>query len=262
MPREAGKKMEKKINKVIVSAGDAVTAKLVQQEGFDGIWVSGFEASTRLGIADNGSITMTEMLNITKTIIDSVKIPVWVDVDTGYGNFQRTVKEFERIGAYCVCIEDNIPEIKQNSLWGGKLPLMKMTDFGDKISVKRNNIKIMARTEALIRGYSSDEAMKRLLYYKQRGADYLLPHARKSKDLLRVHRGGNYAIVPTKFPLFTNEQLFTMGYSVVIWANQTERVKIKSTREALISLKKHNCACHIEENLSATLEEMKGLVDE
>ena len=58
---------------------------MVQEKGFDGIWISGFEASARLGLADNGSITMTEMLNIAKPIVDSVKIPVYVDVDTGYG---------------------------------------------------------------------------------------------------------------------------------------------------------------------------------
>src|SRR3990167_2977631 len=129
---------------VIVSAGDAITAKLVEQAGFDGIWISGFEASARLGLPDNGSITMFEMLNIAKPIVDSLKIPVWVDVDTGYGNFQRTVREFERIGVTGVCIEDNIPELKINSLWGDKLPLMDMKEFAHKIFVGNRKIKIIA----------------------------------------------------------------------------------------------------------------------
>ncbi|GAH34452.1 unnamed protein product, partial [marine sediment metagenome] len=73
--------MEKKKRLVIVSAGDAVTAKLIEEAEFDGIWVSGFEASARLGLADNGCITMTEMLNTTKTIVDTTTLPVIVDVD-------------------------------------------------------------------------------------------------------------------------------------------------------------------------------------
>src|SRR5690348_4975451 len=115
---------------ILVSAGDAITAKLVEEAGFNGIWISGFEASARLGLADNGSITMSEMLNISQNIVRAVKIPVWVDVDTGYGNFQRTVREFERIGVAGICVQDDIPHLKQNSLWGGKTPLMPMEEFG------------------------------------------------------------------------------------------------------------------------------------
>ena len=258
---------------VIVSAGDAITAKLVEQAGFDGIWISGFEASARLGLPDNGSITMFEMLNIAKPIVDSLKIPVWVDVDTGYGNFQRTVREFERIGVTGVCIEDNIPELKINSLWGDKLPLMDMKEFAHKIFVGNRKIKIIARTEALIRGYGMDECRKRLEYYWKYGAcDILLPHSRDEKEILHdklcyltseeYPAKRNFipmAIVPTKFPQYTNKQLFGMGYLMVIWANQTERVKIKAMREALKSLKDNDCALDIENNLSATLEDMRGL---
>ena len=246
---------------ILVSAGDAITAKLVQEAGFDGIWISGFEASARLGLADNGSITMTEMLNIAKPIVDAVNIPVWVDTDTGYGNFSRTLKEFEKIGVYGVCIEDNLPK-KQNSLWGDKIPLMDKREFGEKLLLSHVNrkIKIIARTEALIRGYGKVEAIDRLLYYKECGADILLPHTRDQQQLIDMDLGGHpKAIVPTKFPSFTSEKLHSMGYSMIIWANQTERVKIKATRECLGSLMGSDCAEYIEANLSATLEDLKGL---
>ncbi len=256
-------------NMVLVSAGDAITAKLVEQAGFDGIWVSGFEASARLGLADNGSITMTEMLNVTKPIVDAVKIPVYVDVDTGYSNFARTVREFEAIGAAGVCIEDAHPMHKTNSLWGEKIPLMDMKEFGNMIDVARDKIKIIARTEALIRSYGIEEAGTRLMHYKQCGADILLPHTRSEKDIFQWHYLGDMlpdimfdtllAIVPTKFPYMTNKELFDEGYSMVIWANQTERVKIKAIRDALKNLKEDDRAFRIEEKLSATLEDMKGL---
>lgn len=250
-----GETMQKQI---IVSAADAITARLVEEAGFDGIWISGFEATARLGLADNGSITMTEMLNIAKPIVNSVKIPVWVDVDTGYGNFQRTVNEFERIGVTGVCVQDDLDGCKTNSLWGGKTPLMPIEDFCKKIDVKREKIKIMARTESIIRGYDMLETMKRLGAYTV-FADVLLPHTREVEKLNYASEGIPYAIVPTKFPHYTNRKLFKMGYSMVIWANQTERVKIKSTREALRILKDQDCALHIEENLSASLDDMKGL---
>ncbi len=247
------------MRQVIVSAGDAITAKLVEEAGFDGIWISGFEASARLGLCDNGSITMTEMLNIARTVVDAVKIPVWVDTDTGYGNFQRTVKEFEKIGVAGLCIEDNLPN-KQNSLWGGKAPLMDMKEYGKKISVERSSLKIIARTEALIRGYGYHEANARLIHYKECGADIVMPHVRNVADLIIPFIDIPHAIVPTKFPHIKNQFLFDRGYSMVIWANQTERVKIKSTRECLGSLKGSDCAEYIESNLSSTLDDMKGLM--
>lgn len=247
---------------IIVSAGDAITAKLVQEAGFDGIWISGFEASARLGLADNGSITMTEMLNIAKPIVDAVNIPVYVDTDTGYGNFQRTVREFEKIGVSGVCVEDNLPELKTNSLWGDKIPLMDMEKFGQKINVKRDKIKIIARTEALIRGGNSVEAIERCDTYRKYGADIVLPHARRQIDLMLWDYEYPAAIVPTKFPGITNQQLFDMGYSMVIWANQTERAKIKATRECLGSLKASDCAEYIEAHLSSTLDDMKNLMPE
>lgn len=250
-----------KEKQVIVSAGDAITAKLVQEAGFDGIWISGFEASARLGLADNGSITMTEMLNVAKPIVDAVDIPVWVDCDTGYGNFQRTVREFEKIGVTGVCVQDDVEGCKTNSLWGGESPLMDMEKFGKKIYVKRDKIKIIARTEALIRGHGEVEARKRLYFYGSNGADILMPHVRSDEEMFlsRMNKRWGWAIVPTKLPNYTNKELFGLGYSMVIWANQTERVKIKATRECLASLKGSDCSEYIEANLSATLDDMKGL---
>jgi phosphoenolpyruvate phosphomutase len=211
---------------------------------------------------------MTEMPLATKPIVEAVTIPVWVDVDTGYGNFVRTVREFEKIGAYGISIEDNLPGLKQNSLWGDKIDLMDMEAFGDKlngIAWDDRKIKIIARTEAIIRGYGAEEAIKRLTYYKECGADIVLPHARDKKDIITpFDLPGKYykelwAIVPTKFPELTNSDLFNMGYNLVIWANQTERVKIKAIRECLGSIMGSGCAGYVEANLSATLDDLKGL---
>jgi len=257
-------------NKIIVSAGDAITAKLVDQAGFGGIWISGFEASARLGLPDNGSITITEMLAIAKPIVNATKLPVYVDVDTGYADFARTVVEFESIGCAGVCIEDAIPDQKKNSLWKADTKLMTMKKFGMKIREGHwrkmgSKFMIIARTEALIRGISMSEAKRRAHWYYANGmADMCMIHTRDETGTQAVRimtkRPPSYplVIVPTKFPHITNATLFDLGYKMVIWANQTERVKIKATRAALQKLKDDDCAINVED-VSATLDEMKGL---
>ena len=97
--------------------------------------------------------------------VEAVDIPVWVDVDTGYNNFQRTVSEFEKIGVDGVCIEDNVPELKINSLWGEQIPLLSMEEFAKKLQVKRNKIRIIARTESIVRGFGWNVAIDRLTEY-------------------------------------------------------------------------------------------------
>jgi len=251
----------------VVSAGDAITAKLVEQAGFDGIWISGFEASARLGLPDNGAISLTEMLNIAKPIVDSVNLPIFVDVDTGYGNFRRTVHEFEKIGVSGICVEDNVFP-KQNSLWGGKIPLLSIKEFVNKINIP-HKLKIIARTEKLIRGGTIGEACQRALTYYKAGADMILIHSREStgKEALAIpkflnkygHTDIPLVIIPTKFPHIKTERLFKAGFSMCIWANQTERVKIKAIRDALRIIKKYGDAYRIEKSFSATLDDMKGL---
>ena len=264
--------LKKKKNIVIVSAGDAITAKLIEEAEFDGIWVSGFEASARLGLVDNGSITMTEMLNMSKAIIEATALPVIADVDNGYGglhNFIRTVKEFEKIGCSGLCVEDNIFP-KENSLWGKKIPLLPMKEHGLKIKAGKDaqrtkEFAIIARTEALIRGYGMAEALRRAKHYAACGADMVLIHSREpsGKEALAIPKRWKsktpLAIVPTKFPHIKNKELFKAGFSMVVLANQTERVKIAAIRESLRIIKEDGSAHPLEKGLSATLDDMRNL---
>jgi len=264
--------LENKRKLVIVSAGDAITARLIEEAEFNGIWISGFEASARLGLADNGCITMTEMLTTAKTIVDATTLPVIVDVDNGYGgihNFIRTVKEFEKIGCSGVCVEDNVFP-KQNSLWGGKISLLPMEEHGKKIRAgkdaqKTEDFIIIARTEALIRGHGMREAVKRAEYYADCGADIILIHSREStgKEALSIPKHWKkdlpLIIAPTKFPHVTNKKLFDAGFSIIALANQTERVKIKAIRESLKIIRTQGSVYPIEKGLSATLDDMRDL---
>ena len=242
--------LEKNKNLVVVSASDAITAKIVEEFGFDGIWCSSFETSARLGLVDNETMTMTEMLDNARAIVEAVNIPVIVDCDTGYGGINqmvRTVKEFENMGVSAICVEDNLFP-KTNSLWGGKLPIMDMKVFGNKIKAgkeaqKSDKFCIIARTEALIRDYGMEEALKRANYYVDCGADIILMHSKEKsgKEALEIvknwKRNIPLIIIPSKFPQLTNKQLFDAGYSIIIYANQTQRAKIKGVKEMLKILK-------------------------
>ena len=73
---------------------------------------------------------------------------------------------------------------------------------------------------------------------------------------------GYWVIAPTKFPEFTNQSLKEMGYDIIIWANQTERTKIRAVRSMLGYLKKNDRMLEAEYGLCATLEDMKGLTNE
>lgn len=264
--------LKEKKGSVLVSAGDAITARLIEEAEFDGIWISGFEASARLGLVDNGCITMTEMLATAKIVVDATALPVIVDVDNGYGglhNFIRTVREFEKIGCAGICVEDNIFP-KENSLWGKELPLLSMEEHGLKIRAgkdaqKTKDFIIVARTEALIRNYGMTEAIRRARYYAKCGADMILIHSRETtgKEALEISRRWKLkvplVIVPTKFPQLTNRTLFDGGFSMIVLANQTERVKITAIRKSLGIIKSHDSVFPIEKRLSATLDDMRNL---
>ncbi|MDZ7832576.1 MAG: isocitrate lyase/PEP mutase family protein [Desulfobacterales bacterium] len=99
---------------VIVAPGayDALTAKLIEQIGFQAAYVTGAGvAVTKLGVPDIGLVAMTEQLETAKNIVNSTQIPIICDIDTGYGNalnLMRTVREFERIGVSAVQVEDQL----------------------------------------------------------------------------------------------------------------------------------------------------------
>jgi phosphoenolpyruvate phosphomutase len=243
--KEALKKKEKL---VVVSANDAITAKLVEEFEFDGIWVSSFESSANLGLVDNETINLSDMINIVRPIVNSTSLPIIVDIDTGYGDIEQTIRatrELEKLGVSAICIEDNIFP-KSNSLWGGTKSLYDITKFGNKIKAIKestNNLLVIARTEALIRNKGRIEALTRAEHYVKCGADMILMHSRDrtGKEALEITKYWEkdipLVIIPSKFPQITNSELFNVGYNIVIFANQTMRAKIFGIKQALKVLK-------------------------
>ena len=109
----------------IVGAHNGLTAKLVEEAGFEGVWSSGFEISTSHAVPDANILTMTDFLNAATEMAHTVSIPVVADCDTGYGNSNNVmhmVKMFECAGVAAVCIEDKkFPKV--NSFISGRQEL-------------------------------------------------------------------------------------------------------------------------------------------
>ena len=165
-------------------AFDSMSAKLVEINNFDAIWAGSFAISATHALPDASILTMTEFLNASSNIVESCKIPVIADCDTGYGgptNVSHTVRKFESAGVSAICIEDKIFP-KQNSLLkGGKQKLISEKEFVAKILAAKDakindNFMIIARTEALIAEVGMDEAIQRADAYENAGADAILIH--------------------------------------------------------------------------------------
>ena len=165
---------------------DALSAKLIQQEGFDVTFMSGFAASaSRIGEPDLGVMTFSEVLDQVNNICDATSIPVIGDGDTGYGNtvnVQRTVKSFAKVGCAGILIEDQLSP-KRCGHTPGKEVVSRDEAF-DRIRAavdarKENDILIMARTDAN-HTHGIKEAIERAQNFFEIGADILFVEAPKS----------------------------------------------------------------------------------
>jgi len=145
----------------VVGAHDALSARLIERAGFDGVWASGFVISASLKcIPDASFITSSEQLEVERNIAEAVGIPVIADCDTGYGNalnVMRTVNDRERAGVAAICIEDNVYPKRCSFYAGVRRELIPIEEHCGKIKAAKAaqifpEFMIIARTEALIAG--------------------------------------------------------------------------------------------------------------
>ena len=240
---------------VVLGAHDAMSARLIENAGFGAVWVSGFGVSTMThALPDMNLITLSEALAAAKRIDDACDIPVIADCDNGYGgliNVVRTVTEYERAGISGICVEDNLFP-KRNSLFQGETQreLIPADEQARRIRAGKNaqetsDFVFIARVEALIAGHGVTEACDRAEAYADAGADAVLIHSRDKTlgeitEFLDAWKGRNSDVplvaVPTLFPDFTAEELYQIGFQVVIWANQLMRASVAAMEEILVVL--------------------------
>jgi phosphoenolpyruvate phosphomutase len=237
----------------VVGAHDALSARLIERAGFDGVWASGFAISASLKcIPDASFITSSEQLEVERNIAEAVTIPVIADCDTGYGNalnVMRTVNDRERAGVAAICIEDNVYPKRCSFYAGVRRELIAIEEHCGKIKAAKAaqtvpDFMVIARTEALIAGWGQDEALKRAEAYAEAGADAVLIHS-KSKtfdELKTVYKlwSGRVplVVVPTIFDQTTAAEMERAGAKIIIYANQPVRAAIRAMRDALDLIQK------------------------
>ena len=227
-------------NSIIKVGGafDAMSAKLVENSGFDAVWAGSFAISATHALPDASILTMTEFFDVASNMSSTCEIPIIADCDTGYGgpsNVRHMVRKYENAGISSICIEDKTFP-KQNSLLeNGKNDLLSEKEFVAKILAAKEarsnkNFIIIARVEALISGAGMGEALKRATAYENAGADTILIHSKQKTpdeifEFADSWKGSvPLVVVPTTYDSVKISELESHKIKMVIYANQTLRV--------------------------------------
>ncbi len=210
-------------------AYDALSALLIQRAGFGIVGTSGYGISASLiGQPDMGLIGYHEMLERTRTIVNTVTLPVDVDIDTGYGNSLNvhwTIQNFARVGAASVRLEDQVWPKRCGHMAGKQV--IPSPDMIQKIKTavktrdtENPDMAIGARTDArTVTGF--EDALARAISYAEAGADYVYVEAPQSleeveKLVEKVPAPLAFNVIPGgKTPPFTFEELESRGVRYV-----------------------------------------------
>jgi phosphoenolpyruvate phosphomutase len=252
----------------IMEAHNGLSAKIVEETGFKGIWASGLSISAALGVRDNNEASWTQVLEVCEFMSDATSIPILLDGDTGYGNFNsfiRLVRKLEDRRIAGVCIEDKLFPKTNSFISGEKQPLADIEEFCGKIKAGKDaqqdeDFVIVARVEAFIAGWGIDEVMKRAHAYADAGADAILihsklPDAREIEAFMQMWDGRKpIVIVPTMYYNTPVQTFEDMGVSLIIWANHSLRASIESMRKTLATIYNERSIANVEKKVASVKE--------
>lgn len=256
----------------VPGAPTALFARLIEQCGFDAMYLSGgaFSAGV-LGLPDVGLFTLTELAQQTTCLTRASALPLIVDADTGFGdilNVERTIVELEAAGAAAVQLEDQEFPKRCGHLAGKAVvePEAMCAKLRAAASARADeDLVIIARTDA--RGVTSfDDAVERARRYLDAGADWIFPEALETKDEFeRFARAIEVPLVANmtefgKSPLLTLEELGELGYAVVLYPVTLLRVSMKACQAALNLIATEGTQADILD-LMQTREELYELLD-
>ena len=246
-------------------AFDAMSAKLVENNGFDAVWAGSFAISATHALPDASILTMTEFFDVASNMSSTCEIPIIADCDTGYGgpsNVHHMVRKYENAGISSICIEDKTFP-KQNSLLeNGKNDLLSEKEFVAKILAAKEarndkNFIIIARVEALISGAGMNEALKRATAYENAGADAILIHSKQNTpdeifEFADSWKGSvPIVVVPTTYDSVKISELESHKIKMVIYANQTLRVAHMAMTRLLKELIKADHISDVKDKMSS-----------
>ncbi len=231
----------------LMEAHNGLSAKIVEEAGFKGIWGSGLAISAALGVRDNNEASWTQVLEVIEFMSDATAIPMLLDADTGYGNFnnvRRLVRKLEQRAVAAMCIEDKLFPKTNSFINGEQQPLADIDEFAGKIKAAKDTQQdpdfcVVARIEALIAGWGLAEALKRADAYYRAGADAILMHSKiatADEILAFMHEWQDtcpVVIVPTMYYNTPTRVFEEVGISLVIWANHALRASVKAIQETV-----------------------------
>ena len=241
---------------------DSFSAKILKQAGFRVIYMtgSGVTASTT-GMPDVGLLTMTEMVNQARNIVNATDLPLICDADHGYGNpinVIRTVREYERAGVAGIHMEDQVAPKKCGHFEGKQIvPAEEMVKKIEAAIYARENpaFLLIARTDArAIAGL--DEAIDRARLYAQTGADMIFLEAPQSVTELKTI-SAELAGIPMlvnmveggKTPTLPFEDFEAMGFKIVLYPTSSIRAVAKTLQEYADHLYTHKNTQDFEDRL-------------
>lgn len=234
----------------MLGAHDVLGALLIEQAGFDSVFIGGFGTSaSMLGLPDINFLGLTEMVDATRRMCERVSIPVLADADTGHGdihNVMRCVQQFEQAGAAGIILEDQAFP-KRCGHFGGKHTIAKeemVLKFKAAVAARRDDdFVFVARTDAR-ETHDLDEAIDRVNAYCEAGADFAFIEAPLSVAELQTiceqvpHPKFVNMLVFGKTPILSAAELEEMGFKLVVAPIDSVLLAAKSMRELAQAFKR------------------------
>jgi methylisocitrate lyase len=230
-------------------AFNPLSARLIEKQDFDGVYVSGAVMSAELGLPDIGLTTLSEVRLRAEQISRMTKLPTLVDADTGFGevlNLARTVQELEAAGVSAIHIEDQVNPKRCGHL-DGKAVVDQSTAV-QRISAAVNarldeSLMIMARTDMRATD-GLDAAIERMRALEEAGADLLFPEALTSLEEYRIVKSATKVPILAnmtefgKTELFTKAELAEVGVSIIIYPVSLLRSAMGAATKTLMAIKR------------------------
>ena len=234
----------------LLEAHNGVSARIGEEAGFKALWAGGLCMSAQYGVRDSNEASWTQVLEMLEFMVDACSVPILLDGDTGYGNFnnvRRLVRKLEQRGVAAVCIEDKLYPKTNSFIDGDKQELADIDEFCSRVKAGKDaqqddNFSIITRVEAFIAGWGLGEALKRAEAYHAAGADGILIHSALSQpsEVLAFKREWGdrcpVVIVPTKYYATPTDVFRDAGFSVAIWANHMLRAAIDAMQSCADTL--------------------------
>ena len=258
----------------LMEAHNGLSARIAEEAGFPGVWASGLSIAASLGLRDNNEASWTQVLDVVEFMSDATRVPILLDGDTGFGNFnsvRRLIRKLEQRGVAGVCLEDKLFPKTNSFLKGTAQPLAEVEEFCGKIRAAKDtqhcpDFVVVARVESFIAGWGLGEALRRAKAYHQAGADAILIHSARSHpgEILSFKREWGdrlpVVIVPTKYYTTPTQVFRDAGFSLVIWANHLMRSALASMQRTAREIFTRE-SLHTVEPAVAPLDEVFRLQD-